>query len=126
MLRAELRVPADSAGNISQTGLYFRGAAGAAGDGIIGGDSAGYWVMLHSTGEVKIKNLNDSTYIATTPPLTGFDATVFHTLQATAQGTTLAVTLDGQTLTFTQGGSLATVAIPATRGSNDGTAGVAV
>jgi hypothetical protein len=125
-LRAELRVPADSVGNISQAGLYFRDRAGAAGDGIIGGDSAGYWVILHSTGEVKIKNLNDSSYAAASLRVPGFDASVFHTLQATVQGTALVVTLDGQTVTFTQGSSLVTtVAIPATRGSNDGTAGVA-
>jgi hypothetical protein len=43
-----------------------------------------------------------------------------------AQGARLQVSLDGQLLSFNQGGSSVTVvALPATSGSNDGTAGIA-
>ncbi|MDB6148303.1 MAG: hypothetical protein JWO45_1967, partial [Spartobacteria bacterium] len=38
-IRADLFVPNDSAGNITQAGPYFRSRAAAAGDGIFGGTS---------------------------------------------------------------------------------------
>src|SRR5207302_5776316 len=48
-IRVDLLVPTDAARNITQAGPYFRSRCAATGDGVIGGTSAGYWVMLDST-----------------------------------------------------------------------------
>ena len=125
-VRVDLLVPSDSAGDLTEAGPYFRNRAAAAGDGILGGDSAGYWIELASSGEVKVKNVQSETVTATTVKPARFDSTVFHTLEAAVQGSAMQVALDGQLLAFTQGsGSDTTVAIPDTGGSNDGTAGIA-
>ena len=124
-IRADLLVPTDASNHVTQAGPYFRSRAAARGDGIIGGTSAGYWVQLDSTGQVKVKMLNPQSVVASAAAPASFDNTVFHTLETAVQGTTLQVALDGQLLTFNQGGSpVTTVAITATSGSNDGTAGI--
>jgi hypothetical protein len=130
-IKVDLLVPTDGAGNVTQAGPYFRSRAAAAGDGLIGGQSAGYWVQLHSTGEVKVKRLNPAATVAVSEKPPRFDAAIFHTLEIAAQGETLQVALDGRLLTFRQdGASVTTVAIPATWqgppgvGFNDGTAGI--
>lgn len=125
-IKAELYVPPDVTSHISQAGPYFHGRAAAARDGIIGGDSSGYWTQLDSTGTVKVKNLSSSVVVASTAPQVRFDNTIFHTVEMAAQGSQLQVALDGQLLTFIQNGASSTsVSIPATGGSDDGAAGIA-
>ncbi|HLK50487.1 MAG TPA: choice-of-anchor D domain-containing protein, partial [Bryobacteraceae bacterium] len=125
-IRAEVLVPADSAGNSTVAGPYFHSRGAAAADGIMGGDSAGYWVELESSGRVTILDLHSTVAFARTSTPAGFDHTVFHTLEAAVTATTLQVTLDGSLLSFilSDGTTAQTVTIPATAGSNDGTAGI--
>jgi len=125
-IRVDLLVPSDPAGDSSEAGPYLRSRAAAANDGILGGDNSGYWIQLVSTGEVKVRNTSSAAIVASTGKPAAFDNTVFHTLEAAAQGGQMQVALDGQLLTFTQGSaSTTTVAMPDTGGSNDGTAGIA-
>jgi len=124
-VRADLLVPASAAG-VVQAGPYFRSRSAGPGDGIIGDTSAGCWAMLTSAGEVRLRGLNPNAVIATGGVPASFNAAVFHTLEAVAQGSSLQVWLDGARLTFTQNGAaVSTVALPATAGSNNGTAGIA-
>jgi uncharacterized protein (TIGR03437 family) len=124
-MKVDVLVPADTAGHITEAGPFFRGRAAAAGDGLFGGDNAGYWVQLYSTGEVKVKNLNDASVVAASAKPGVFDATVFHTIEAAFQGQALQVTVDGQLVVFTQNGSVTTtVSLAATAGSNQGTGGI--
>ncbi|MBY0506585.1 MAG: winged helix-turn-helix domain-containing protein [Bryobacteraceae bacterium] len=131
-IRVELLVPKSPAGDVVQAGPYFRSRAAAPGDGIIGGASAGYWVQLHSNGKVTIKCLNPMHTVAFSPPQAAFDSGVFHGVEVAAHGEALEVWLDGQVLTFDQGGrQTRTVQVPphwerpVMIGRNDGTAGVA-
>lgn len=125
-IRVDLLVPTDAAGHIAQAGPYIRSRTAAPGDGIIGGESAGYWVQLESTGEVKIKRLNPNAVIASSGKPGSFNAGVSHTLEIAAGGNSLQVALDGKLLTFSQDNQLrTTVSIPPTAGSNNGTAGIA-
>jgi len=81
---------------------------------------------LTSTGEVRLRGLNPNAVIATTGIPTSFNAAVFHKLETVARGASLQIWLDGARLTFTQnGGAVTTLELPATNGSNDGTAGIA-
>src|SRR5205823_8782107 len=96
-IKMELLVPTDGGGLITQAGPYFRSRAAAAGDGIIGGTSAGYWVSLYGTGEVKIRVLNgkpDNPWIAASKSPRGFNANSFHTLEMAAAGRDREVALD--------------------------------
>lgn len=125
-LAADFVVPTNAAGLITQAGPYFRSRTAAYADGIIGGESAGYWVQLHSTGEIKIKQLNPFAEIASSCKPASFDAGVQHKLEISARGSQLQVALDGKLQTFKQNGQVMTeVDIPPTIGSNDGTAGIA-
>jgi hypothetical protein len=125
-IAVDVLVPGDSAGNSAAAGPYFRNRAAAAQDGILGGDSAGYWVQLDGAGLVKVVDAHTNTALVKTSPPASFDNTVFHTLQVAVSGSTLQVSLDGALLTFTQGSSpVQTVKLPTTGGSNDGTAGIA-
>ncbi|MBI4670368.1 MAG: hypothetical protein HY741_01695 [Chloroflexi bacterium] len=125
-IRADLLTPTDAAGHISQAGPYFRSRAAARGDGIIGGDSAGYWVQLASTGEIQVKRLNPWSLIATSGVPASFDPSVMHHIETAAGGNRLQVALDGKLQTFMQNNEpVTTVQIPATAGSNNGTAGIA-
>jgi hypothetical protein len=124
-IRVDVLVPSDSSGRVTQAGPYFRNRPAARGDGVLGGDSAGYWVHVQSTGEVKVKNLNAAAVVASSAKPASFDSTRFHTLEAAIRGTGLQVALDGQVVTFSQNGaSVTTVSIPPTGGSNSGTAGI--
>ena len=129
-MQVDLLVPTDAAGNVTQAGPYFRSRAAAAGDGIGGGTSAGYWVALNSTGEVKVERLNPLITVATSGRPDKFDNTGYHTLEIAVQGDGLQVSLDGSLLTFEQDGKpTTTLAIPSTWdnphiGDNDGTAGI--
>ena len=125
-IRADLLTPTNAAGHLSEAGPYFRSRAAARGDGIIGGASAGYWVQLKSTGEIQIKRLNPWGMIATSGIPASFDPTAMHHIETAAGGNRLQVTLDGKLQTFEQNNEpVTTVQIPATAGSNNGTAGIA-
>jgi hypothetical protein len=124
-IRLDLLVPTDRANRVTQAGPYFRSRAATRGDGLIGGTSAGYWIQLHSTGQVKVKMLNPHAITAFTEVPASFDATAFHTLEIAVQGNTLQVALDEHLLTFSQGDNLVTtVAITVTSGYDEGAAGI--
>ena len=133
-IRCDLLVPTNAAGDVTQAGPYFRSRAAAAGDGIFGGTSAGYWVALYGTGEVKVRVMNgrpDDPFVATSGTPRSFDTQRFHTLEIAASGSTLQVSLDGYLLTFEQNGQLVTTVDippfwdgPPAVGANDGTAGL--
>jgi hypothetical protein len=125
-LEVDLLVPGDTAGNSSMAGPYFRNRGGAAADGILGGDSAGYWVQLDSSGQVKVVDAHTNIAVATAAQPANFDKSAVHNLEVAVSGATIQAALDHNVLTFTQGsGTTSTVSIPATGGTNDGTAGVA-
>jgi hypothetical protein len=130
-INVDLLVPTDAAGHVTQAGPYFRSRAADRGNGLIGGQSAGYWVQLHSTGEVKVKRLNPVATVAVSEKPAQFDAGIFHALAVAVQGDRLQVTLDGRLVTFRQNGNVvSTVSVPATWqgppavGFNDGAAGI--
>ena len=121
-IKLDLLLPTDAAGHISQGGPYLRARSAFTADGILGGDSAGYWIQLQSTGEVKIKNLNSASVIATSARPASFDSKVFHTLEVSVKENSLQASVDGVLATF---GQSTTVSIPPTAGSNNGAAGIA-
>jgi parallel beta-helix repeat protein len=129
-IKIDVFVPTDAAANISQAGPYLRSRSAPAGDGIIGGadfdPSGGYWVQLHSSGEVKVKRLYPPATVAITGRPASFNAGAIHTLEIAARGDTLHVALDGSLQTFSQDGTLVTtVSIPNTGTGNQGAAGIA-
>ncbi len=125
-ISVRLGTPSDSAQRVTQAGPFFHGRAGAAFDGIIGGQNSGYWVRLHSTGEVSVKNLNTTLVVATSGLPAFFDAAAGHQLEIAVQETALQVALDGRHLWFTQDSQLVPiVSTPATGGAEGGSAGVA-
>ena len=101
-IRLDLLVPR-SGNNVTQAGPFLRARAASRGDGILGGANTGYWVQLHSTGEVKIKSLASAAIVAFSAAIGGFDAARFHTLDVSANGTRLKVWLDGTVLLFDKG-----------------------
>jgi hypothetical protein len=127
----DLLVASDSAGRKTEAGPYFRSRRAAPGDGLIGGTSAGYWVVLFSTGMVTVQRLNPGAVVAFAQ-LPHFDASVFHHLEIAAVGERLQAAVDGSVVQFDQGGqSTFTVSIPSpwngppVVGYNRGTAGIA-
>src|SRR5262249_27986258 len=84
-ISVDLFVPTDAAGHTTEAGPYFRSRRAAPGDGIIGGTSAGYWVVLYSSGSVVLHRLNPHALVAfaTIPP---FDPAVFPHPQMAAGG----------------------------------------
>lgn len=125
-LAVDLLIPRDSSGNSAMAGPYFHNRGAAAADGILGGDSGGYWVQLDSSGRIKVVDAHTASVIANSNQPASFDNTAFHRLEVAVSGKTLQVTLDQVLVTFTQGsGTTSTVSIPATGGSNNGTGGVA-
>ena len=125
-IAVRLSVPTNGAQQITQAGPFFHGRPGIAYDGIIGGDNAGYWVQLHSTGEVKVKNLNTLLTVATSGVPAYFDPAASHQIEIAVQETSLQVALDGRHLWFTQDAQLVPViSTPATAGTDGGSAGVA-
>jgi DNA-binding winged helix-turn-helix (wHTH) protein len=130
-IAVDLLVPTDSAGHVSEAGPYFRSRRAAPGDGLIGGTSAGFWVVLFSNGAISVQRLNPSAVVAFST-IRGFDATIFHHLEMVAVGERLQVAVDGNPIRFDQGGQQTyTVAIPPLWdgppriGYNRGTAGIA-
>jgi DNA-binding winged helix-turn-helix (wHTH) protein len=98
----DILVPRDAAGHVSEGGPYFRSRRAMAGDGLIGGTSAGYWVELKSTGMVKVRRLNPQDVVAFSLPRPDFDASVYHRLEVEARGEELRVRLDGTAVEFRQ------------------------
>jgi DNA-binding winged helix-turn-helix (wHTH) protein len=101
----ELLVPRGPGGAITDGGPYFRSRRANPGDGIIGGTSAGFWVHLDSTGQVRVQRLHPSTVLGFSSAPESFDPTVFHKLTAMVHGQTLEVALDGRPLTFDVAGT---------------------
>jgi hypothetical protein len=126
-IRMRVLVPRSADGLITSAGPYFRSRAAARGDGIAGGSSSGYWVQLHSNGEVQVKRLNPFETIAVSRAPTGFDPFVYHTLLVAVRGSSLTVTVDNRAVRFEQQGDRSGPfeLPPLTTGSNDGTVGVA-
>ncbi len=124
-IRMEIRVPRD--GHLAcAAGPYFRSRAAAPGDGIIGGESSGYWVQLHSSGLVKLKCLNPQEFIAVADVSRNFDPLKEHTLEVSISGESLEAALDGRRLTFTtKRGAVNRVQIPARSGLDQNAAGIA-
>lgn len=125
-MEVELLVPTDALGRGTQAGPYFRARRAVPGDGLQGGSNAGYWVQLHSSGAVVIRQLNSSAVVAFTKPITSFDASAFHKLAIAARGVSLEAALDNKRLTFDQSGEVGTaVRLPENHGDNGGAAGIA-
>jgi hypothetical protein len=131
-ISVDLLVPTDAAGHATLAGPFFRNRAVNPGDGIFGGESAGYWVQLSSTGEVKVRRLNPAALVAASARPASFNSSAMHKLEIAVQGTGLQVALDGKLVTFSQDGrTVTTVAVPPTwdgppkTGLNQGRAGVA-
>ena len=127
----DLLVPASPSGAVTTAGPYFRARDASPGHGIIGGDNAGYWVQLYSTGVVKVRCLHPQQIVAFTTPPAGFDPGIFHKLEITARDLELEALLDGKQLEFDQGGRrVRTVSIlplwedTPQGGKNRGTAGI--
>lgn len=129
---AELRVPRDPGGSITDAGPYFRSRRANPGDGIIGGTSAGFWVRLDSNGQVRVQRLHPNVILALSSAPDRFDASVFHELVVAARGEAVRISLDGRRLNFDVAGvQRAEVPIPPTwettspKGDNGGSAGIA-
>jgi DNA-binding winged helix-turn-helix (wHTH) protein len=130
-ISVDLFVPTDAAGHTTEAGPYFRSRRAAPGDGIIGGTSAGYWVVLYSSGSVVLHRLNPSAVVAFAT-IPDFDPAVFHHLEMAAVGEKIQVSVDGRIIQFEQEGKQTdTPAIPPAWngppvvGYNRGTAGIA-
>jgi DNA-binding winged helix-turn-helix (wHTH) protein len=128
----ELRLRTGPEGEITEGGPFFRSRAAAPGDGIVGGTSAGYWVLLLSTGQVRVRRLHPAAVVAFSERSARFDPGEFHKLTATVRGESIEVVLDGERVLFDVGG-VKTHRVPAPPawekasppGTNRGSAGVA-
>jgi RNase P/RNase MRP subunit p29 len=130
-IKVDLLLPSDDEGYSTEGGPFFRSRAASAGDGVIGGRSAGYWVQLHSDGKVQVKCLNPLKTIAEARQPETFDSKSFHQLEIAARGNELQVALDGLVVEFeTSDGPKSVVSIPSAWngppaiGDNQGAAGV--
>jgi DNA-binding winged helix-turn-helix (wHTH) protein len=130
-ISVDLFVPTDAAGHTTEAGPYFRSRRAAPGDGIIGGTSAGYSVVLYSSGSVVLHRLNPSAVVAFAT-IPDFDPAVFHHLEMAAVADKMQVSVDGRIILFEQESKQTdTPAIPAVWngppvvGYNRGTAGIA-
>ena len=131
-IEADLHVPLGPDDSVTDAGLYFRSRPANPGDGIVGGTSAGYWVRLDSTGQVRVHRLHPGFALAVSTAAAGFDPNSFHKLEAAVHGETLEVALDGRLVTFDVAGGRRTVLqIPpawetaSPKGNNGGSAGIA-
>ncbi len=102
------------------------------GDGLIGGTSAGFWVQLLSTGQVRVVRLQPMATIGFSGTPAEFDAGVFHRLEAEVLGERLRVRLDGEPVEFDAGGARASAVLlepkwesASPKGRNMGSAGIA-
>ena len=131
-IELELRVPTGPAGAVTDGGPYFRSRRANPGDGILGGTSAGFWVRLDSTGQVRVQCLNPGAILGFSNASQHFDSSVFHKLKASVHGDTLVVDLDGRPLTFDVAGvQRSSLQLPrmweaaSPKGINGGSAGIA-
>jgi DNA-binding winged helix-turn-helix (wHTH) protein len=133
-LEADIRTSGNSSDQLTEAGPFFRSRRSAAGDGIMGGVSAGYWVQLKSSGHVAVRRLNPASTVAFTDTVpAGFDPSKFHRLAVEVKGGSARVWLDGALLEFDQAGRKTTeVELPAAwetsdpKGRNGGAAGFAM
>ncbi len=131
-IEAQLRVPNGPGGAVTDAGPFFRSRRANPGDGIVGGTSAGFWVHLDSTGQVRVQRLHPNAIVAFSDTPDGFDPKVFHRLEAAVHGETLEIALDGRVVTFDAGG-VRTTRVPiapawesaSPKGNNGGSAGIA-
>jgi hypothetical protein len=108
-IQMDVLVPGNSAaGYTSQAGPYLRAVPAPVGADIVTWGPLGYWIQLHSTGEVRVKRLGGGPMVAATDKPASFDDQVRHKLEVTAEGDTLQVALDDKLLTFTQQGARTT------------------
>jgi DNA-binding winged helix-turn-helix (wHTH) protein len=126
----ELKVPSPPEG-VTSAGPYFRSRRAAPGDGLIGGTSAGYAVLLRCDGEVAVRELNPHKVVAFAEAQKNFVVNDFHALEVSVRGGSLGAWLDGEPLTFNHAGKMTkTVPIPPEWegppriGTDQGTAGV--
>jgi hypothetical protein len=119
-------------GLTTEGGPYFRSRSADPGDGIIGGTSAGFWVQLSSTGQIRVIRLHPMATIAFSEAPAGFDDGVFHKVEARVKDDALEVSLDGRVVEFDSGGRrVSTIDLTprwetaAPRGYNKGSAGLA-
>jgi hypothetical protein len=110
-IKVDVLVPTDADGNITQAGPFFRAKAVAPGDTILGNNGGGYWVQLHSTGEITLKLLNPESVVATTGKPASFDTRIMHTIEISAAGEVLQVALDGKLMVFRHG-RVTTTSVP--------------
>lgn len=128
-ISVELHVPAER-GLISEAGPYIRARRSKSGETegmMFGGESAGYWVALHSNGMLKVKCMNPPAVIGFTPAAPEFNPTVFHRLELEAKGDMLSVWLDGKSVVFEQNGDKTAklrIPPPPRHGQNQGAAGI--
>jgi len=133
-IEADIRTSGNASDQLTEAGPFFRSRRSAAGDGIMGGTSAGYWVQLKSNGHVAMRRLHPASTVAFTVSVpAGFDPSKFHRLAVEVKGGSARVWLDGELLTFDQAGrKTSEVDLPAAwetaepKGRNGGAAGFAV
>jgi DNA-binding winged helix-turn-helix (wHTH) protein len=131
-IEAELLVPPGPGGTVTDGGPFFRSRRANPGDGIIGGTSAGFWIHLDSTGQVRVRRLYPNAIIAFSETPTEFDPKSFHRLEAAVHGETLQVALDRRLIAFEADGVRTTLLSIAPlwegaspKGTNGGSAGIA-
>lgn len=124
-IQVDLFVPSDVSGNVTRAGPFFRGRAAGRGDGLHGGDNAGYWVMLDSHGILRVQANDTTQLIGMTNGPGFFDSNVSHNLAVSFQGDGLLAWLDGVPQIFTQNAQqVSPLILQPTGGSNDGTLGI--
>lgn len=131
-IEMELKVDAPK-GLTAEAGPYFRSRRASPGDGIFGGTSAGFQVILETGGRVLVRRLHPMATLAFSElPRTAFDSAAFHTLEAKVRADQVQVRLDGRAVEFDAGGArtFAVKLEPAWEhalppGSNQGAVGIA-
>ena len=123
-IRASVTVPFAGQRN-TQAGPFFRAPLLTTGTDLLGG--AGFWVVLDSSGQVRVRQLNPDVVLATSPVPIGFDASVPHTIEIAVRREQLEVAVDGRQRTFTQGNLAGRrqVTLQPSAGMNEGGAGLA-
>jgi hypothetical protein len=113
--------PASDPDAVSQAGPFFRSRMHDLGAHIIGEQSAGFWLQLHSNGRLTLKRLATNETIASTGKPASFDGRRVHKLEVTVTGNTMQAALDSVLVQFDRG---STVTLPVET-ANQGGAGIA-